>query len=113
VCLPLGVPIPYNSDSEDDDDPRRNKTKRHRKVLRDTLHGITNPAIRRLARRGGVKRISALIYEETRVVLKHFLRDIMRDALMYTEYARRKTCTAGDVVHALKRNGYFLYGFGQ
>jgi hypothetical protein len=28
------------------------------------LEGITKPAIRRLARRGGVKRISGLIYEE-------------------------------------------------
>lgn len=34
------------------------------------LRGITKPAIRRLARRGGVKRISGLIYEETRGVLK-------------------------------------------
>ena len=44
--------------------------KRHRKVLRDNIQGITKPAIRRLARRGGVKRISGLIYEETRGVLK-------------------------------------------
>ena len=36
----------------------------------DTNIGITKPAIRRLARRGGVKRISGLIYEETRGVLK-------------------------------------------
>ena len=28
--------------------------KRHRKVLRDNIQGITKPAIRRLARRGGV-----------------------------------------------------------
>ncbi|XDV52556.1 hypothetical protein PO909_021276 [Leuciscus waleckii] len=47
--------------------------KRHRKVLRDNIPGITKPAIRRLARRGGVKRISGLIYEETRGVLKVFL----------------------------------------
>ncbi|KVI07818.1 Histone-fold [Cynara cardunculus var. scolymus] len=47
--------------------------KRHRKVLRDNIQGITKPAIRRLARRGGVKRISGLIYEETRGVLKIFL----------------------------------------
>ena len=40
--------------------------KRHRKVLRDNIQGITKPAIRRLARRGGVKRISGLIYEEIR-----------------------------------------------
>ena len=38
--------------------------KRHRKVLRDNIQGITKPAIRRLARRGGVKRISGLVYEE-------------------------------------------------
>ena len=30
--------------------------KRHRKILRDNIQGITKPAIRRLARRGGVKR---------------------------------------------------------
>jgi len=42
-------------------------------VLRDNIQGITKPAIRRLARRGGVKRISGLIYEETRGVLKVFL----------------------------------------
>ena len=29
--------------------------KRHRKVLRDNIQGITKPAIRRLARRGGGK----------------------------------------------------------
>ena len=43
------------------------------KILRDNIQGITKPAIRRLARRGGVKRISGLIYEETRSVLKIFL----------------------------------------
>ena len=42
--------------------------KRHRKVLRDNIQGVTKPAIRRLARRGGVKRISGLVYEETRGV---------------------------------------------
>lgn len=40
------------------------------------LLGITKPAIRRLARRGGVKRISGLIYEETRGVLKIFLENV-------------------------------------
>ena len=36
----------------------------------------TFQAIRRLARRGGVKRISGLIYEETRGVLKIFLENV-------------------------------------
>ncbi|XP_064901208.1 histone H3 [Columba livia] len=83
--------------------------KRHRKVLRDNIQGITKPAIRRLARRGGVKRISGLIYEETRGVLKVFLENVIRDAVTYTEHAKRKTVTAMDVVYALKRQGRTLY----
>ena len=86
--------------------------KRHRKILRDNIQGITKPAIRRLARRGGVKRISGLIYEETRGVLKVFLENVIRDAVTYTEHAKRKTVTALDVVYALKRQGRTLYGFG-
>ncbi|GBP96928.1 Histone H4 [Eumeta japonica] len=82
------------------------------KVLRDNIQGITKPAIRRLARRGGVKRISGLIYEETRGVLKVFLENVIRDAVTYTEHAKRKTVTAMDVVYALKRQGRTLYGFG-
>ena len=72
--------------------------KRHRKVMRDNIQGITKPAIRRLARRGGVKRISGMMYEETRGVLKTFLETVIRDAV--------------DVVYALKRQGKTLYGFG-
>ena len=59
-------------------------------MLRDNIQGITKPAIRRLARRGGVKKISGLIYEETRGVLKVFLENVIRDAVTYTEHARRK-----------------------
>ena len=91
---------------------RERASSRHRKVLRDNIQGITKPAIRHLARRGGVKRISGLIYEETRGVLKVFLENVIRDAVTYTEHARRKTVTAMDVVYALKRQGRTLYGFG-
>ena len=86
--------------------------KRVRKTTKEVILGITKPAIRRLARRGGVKRISNLIYEETRLVLKAFLENVVRDAVTYTEHARRKTVTAMDVVYALKRQGRALYGFG-
>lgn len=86
---------------------------RHRKVLRDNIQGVTKPAIRRLARRGGVKRISNLIYEDVRGKLKAFLESAIRDAVTYTDHARRKTVTSMDVVYALKRQGKTLYGFGQ
>jgi len=93
--------------------------KRTRKVLRDNILGVTKPAIRRLARRGGVKRISGLVYEETRNYLHNgdkgigFLDDVIRDAVTYCEHARRRTVTALDVVYALKRQGHTILGFGQ
>ena len=83
-----------------------------KKIPGHNINSITKPAIRRLARRGGVKRLSGLIYEETRGVLRSFLENTVKDAVTYTEHARRKTVTAMDVVYALKRQGKTLYGFG-
>jgi len=86
---------------------------RHKKVLRNNIYGVTKPAIRRLARRGGVKRISGAIYEETRTVLQEFLQKVCADTVTLTEHARRKTVSAKDVVYALKRQSRTLYGFGN
>ena len=44
-------------------------------------------------------------------MLKVFLENTIRDAVTYTEHAKRKTCTAADVIYALKRQGHILYGF--
>jgi histone H3/H4 len=57
-------------------------------------------------------RSTPVIYEETRSVLKSFLEGVIRDAVTYTEHAKRKTVTSLDVVYALKRQGRTLYGFG-
>uniref|UniRef100_A0A2K5E8Q0 Histone H4 n=1 Tax=Aotus nancymaae TaxID=37293 RepID=A0A2K5E8Q0_AOTNA len=75
--------------------------KRHRKVLRDNIQGITKPAIGAWPARRRDPR-----------VLKVFLENVIRDAVTYTEHAKRKTVTAMDVVYALKRQGRTLYGFG-
>ncbi|XP_044589966.1 histone H4-like [Cotesia glomerata] len=86
--------------------------KRHRRPLRDNIQGITKPAIRRLARRGGVKRISGLVYEEIRDILQIFLKTVIQDAYHYTMHAKRNTVTSMDIVYALKRQGRMIYGFG-
>ena len=83
-----------------------------KKAIRETILGVTKPAIRRLVRRVGVKRISALIYDEARIVLKNFLENVIRDSVTYCKHAKRKTVTALDVVYALKRQGRTLYDFG-
>ena len=42
-----------------------------------------------------------------------FLENVIKDAVVYCEHARRKTVTAMDVVYALRRQGRTLYGFGK
>ncbi|KAK4943072.1 hypothetical protein LTR10_017271 [Elasticomyces elasticus] len=53
--------------------------KRHRQRLRrvDAMQGVTRPAIRRLARRGGVIRIQREIYDTIRCVLRKELESII------------------------------------
>jgi histone H4 len=71
---------------------------------------LTKPGIRRLARRGGVKRMIGLVYEEIRGGLRVYLEDVIGAAVLYTAHARRRTVTALDIVHALKRvKGTTLY----
>ena len=50
--------------------------RRHMRVQKDTIHGITKGDLRRLARRGGVKRISAAVYDTARYYLREFLVDV-------------------------------------
>ncbi|KAB7500508.1 Histone H4 [Armadillidium nasatum] len=81
--------------------------------VKNNIQGITKASIRRLARRGGAKLISDSIYKETRDELKVLPENVMRDAVTYTEHAKRKKVTAMDVVYSFKRKGRTLYGFGS
>lgn len=85
--------------------------KKTRGLTKETIHGITKPAIRRMARRGGVKRISGLIYTEARNQLKNFLKKTIHDTVAYCEHSRRTTVRASDCLMALHRNGRGLYGY--
>ena len=75
--------------------------KRHRK-LHDYIQGIPKLAIRRLAHRGGIKRISGLVYDETTAILKIFLSNVIHDAVAYKENVYRSTITAENVVRSIK-----------
>lgn len=80
-----------------------------KKTERTTL---TRGGIRRLARRGGIRRVSDGVYSEVRDFVDYFLNVIVKDAAVFAEHAKRKTITAMDVVYALKRSGRSLYGYG-
>ncbi|KAI0995666.1 hypothetical protein K3495_g12513 [Podosphaera aphanis] len=85
--------------------------KRMRKLTKDNIRAVTKGDIRRLARRGGVKRISGTIYDDARKSLKSFLEMILKDTCAVVEHAQRKTVTVTDVIFALRRIGRPIYGF--
>ncbi|KAF7925590.1 uncharacterized protein EAE98_006815 [Botrytis deweyae] len=87
------------------------RLRRHRKVLKDNINGITKGDIRRLARRGGVKRISSMIYGDVREAIKSRLNEILKDCVAIVEHSKRKTVTVNDVIWALRRQGRPIYGF--
>ncbi len=64
---------------------------------RDTIKGITKPAIKRLARRGGVRRLNFEVYEEVRSTLKSFLQGLIGDAVTLV-MSRSRVCT-GEILH--------------
>ena len=90
----------------------RKSVKRATEMKKIERTSLTRGGIRRLARRGGVKRISQNIYDETRDFVDYFLGIVVKDAAVYCEHAKRKTITAMDVVYALKKSGRNIYGYG-
>ncbi len=83
-----------------------------RRRFRDGERTISKAALRRLARRAGVLRLSGGTYDTIRDALKAHLRGLVGDAVLYTEHAHRRTVTVRDVTYALKRRGHTLYGYG-
>jgi len=56
--------------------PSQIQPKRYRNKPKECIYSITTGDIRRLARRGGVKRIQKDIYTETRQVLRKFVEEV-------------------------------------
>lgn len=90
----------------------KSTSKRHKGMkMTDLLLGITAPALRRLARRAGIKRISKKSFQETRRILSDHINSIVRDSVIYTQHEKKKTILSRATALALKKNGRPLYGF--
>ncbi|KAJ7152094.1 histone cluster 1, H4d [Mycena filopes] len=103
-----GLAIPRRAAPNGPPQPRRRRISRH------SLPGIgvgNKPTIKRLARRGGVKRMAGFIYEETRGCFFPYVQALVQASVVYAENSYRTTITAADVTHALRRSGRTLYGF--
>ena len=90
---------------------RSTQKRRGQKKNLPTFGSISNGGIKRVARRAGVKRISANSFPVIREAFDRFVDKLVGHSLDYTECAQRKTVTAQDVVYSLKRQGRNLYGY--
>ncbi len=75
---------------------------RHRRVIRDSIQGITKPAIRRLARKAGIKRIGGNVYEEVRGIIKVEIENILKDTIILIDNKHKKTISGDDVRLAIR-----------
>lgn len=63
---------------------------------------VSVPGIHRLARRGGVKRITADACQTIRSCIEYKLVKIMKAALVYTDFSKRKTVNSSDVIKGIE-----------
>lgn len=82
-----------------------------RKRIKTNGNNASKGSVKKLARKGGIKRINSMIHESLNLKMRSFLEEIIKSSIAYMELARRKTLMPRDVVYALKKKGITLYGF--
>jgi len=68
----------------------------------EPIQGLTKPAITRLARQAGIKRIENSFYDDVRDLTKDLLTKIIGASLLYTEISKRKIVSTNDVLNGIK-----------
>jgi histone H4 len=68
--------------------------KKHRKILRDNIQGITKKALLRILRTSGVKRVNSGCFEVGRTLIVEYITPILKTAIICTEHGRRKTVSS-------------------
>lgn len=72
---------------------------------------IRKPALKRLCRRAGIKRLDGNTYAEIRTNLRDFLKPLVRQSIHVMRHSgHRITVTSEDVVLVLKNNNAPIYG---
>ena len=74
---------------------------------------ITSASIKRMARRGGVKRVSDSTYDETRTIIKVFLEDCLVKTVVFTRQRDAKTINLDDLKNAEESSGHHIAYAGK
>jgi histone H4 len=86
------------------------KKKKHRKILRDNIQGITKSVIAKLCQRAGIVRISGPVYEEIRGIIRVYLESLIKNSMLHATGKYRSTVLVEDVNAASGTKGYTVSG---
>lgn len=84
-----------------------NGIQRRRKLEKEAV--INRPAIKRLCRRAGTKRLTREFLENVREEINDYLKRLVRDSIIYCNHFDRQTIMSRDVQYSLQRGGERLY----
>lgn len=83
---------------------------RHKQPFREAHEELRWAYIRKLARKGGVKRLSKNVYEPMSRFIIREGEKLLLDARVITEHMRRSTITVNDLLLAMRDKGVRMYG---
>jgi histone H3/H4 len=92
---------------------RKIKKSRKSKSVFELKDNLRNSGIRRVARQAGVKALSSLVYDECRKHMEDFVTLLVRKAVIYAEYNRRRTVKQDDVLSVLESHNLRMYVTGH
>lgn len=105
VAEPEVVATPVIVDETIVEPPASKKTKRaakRRAARRQTIDGLSRPAMHRIKRAANVERLDAEAVEATRAITHDFLKKVLADTVSIAKHQKRKTIRAEDVQEAVE-----------
>ncbi|KAH6607563.1 hypothetical protein Trco_003876 [Trichoderma cornu-damae] len=77
----------------------------------ENVLGIKKPALRRLARRGGIDKITEEVFQEARDAMTDYVKEVMKDIVESVEARGANIVTMDDVKYGIDRRGQTSIGF--
>lgn len=84
------------------------RVRRGRRGKRADTQGLTKPALKRLARRGGVGRVNGGVYDELREITERHMNRTLRDVALLLAYSGHTTAAPKHLYAAMKMRGVHI-----
>ena len=79
-----------------------------RRSRREEQKGLTKPALKRLARRSGAKRVNGAVYDTLRTITESYMEKVLRDVALLLEYSGHTTAAPKHLYTAMKLRGVHI-----